>query len=133
MKNSCLISNKMGRYRQQYPKCSDWCWTNFQMQVALWSSCWSIHCLLQLCCSQMFLDLFLTLNKNFLVSKENVSKFIYVIRCFISAAKIRFLFQFKFVWIYRSRASQSLNFTRIAPFFILCVISIFDFFYICWC
>ena len=27
--------NKMRRYRQRNPKCNDWCWTNFQMQVAL--------------------------------------------------------------------------------------------------
>ena len=27
--------NKMRRYRQQNPKCGDWRWTNFQMQVAL--------------------------------------------------------------------------------------------------
>ena len=26
--------NKMWRYRQQNPKCSDWRWTNFQMQMA---------------------------------------------------------------------------------------------------
>ena len=35
MKSSCLISNKMRRYRQQNPKCGDWRWTNFQMQVTL--------------------------------------------------------------------------------------------------
>ena len=27
--------NKMRRYRQRNPKCGDWRWTNFQMQVAL--------------------------------------------------------------------------------------------------
>ena len=34
-KSSCLISNKTRRYHQQNPKCGDWRWTNFQMQVTL--------------------------------------------------------------------------------------------------
>ena len=29
--------NKMRRYPQRNPKCGDWCWTNFQMQVALFN------------------------------------------------------------------------------------------------
>ena len=28
--------NKMQQYRQQSPKCGNWCWANFQMQMAIY-------------------------------------------------------------------------------------------------
>ena len=34
-KNLAWYPNKTWRYRQQNPKCSDWRWTNLQLQVAL--------------------------------------------------------------------------------------------------
>ena len=51
--------NKMRRYRQPNPKCGDWRWTNFQMQVALWCAGWSLR--FSSCWSYSSTELFLSI------------------------------------------------------------------------